>query len=195
VQWLETIAAAVPNTDQFYYHIPFTTNTGYTLFDVFSAARIRVPTLVGAKFTDYDTAQLMRCTELRTAKGEPYVILPGFEETYLTNLAAGGDGLVGAQVNFMPREFVALKEAFDRGDLVTARKHQLRIINVKQALLKLTQETGQDIFSGLKDSMRIVGRREAGFDVGPARQPLLSAPESNLTKLEDAFEALGFFTW
>lgn len=34
----------------------------------------------GAKFTDYDTAQLMRCTELRTLKGEPYVILPGFED-------------------------------------------------------------------------------------------------------------------
>lgn len=57
-------------------------------------------------------------------------------QTYLTNLAAGGDGLVGAQVNFMPREFVALKEAFDRGDLVAARTHQLRIINVKQAIIQ-----------------------------------------------------------
>lgn len=39
--------------------------------------------LAGAKFTDYDTTQLMRCTELRTAKGEPYVILPGFEDVRL----------------------------------------------------------------------------------------------------------------
>lgn len=62
-------------------------------------------------------------------------------------------------------------------------------------LCETAKETGQDIFSGVKDAMRIVGRREAGFDVGPARQPLLSASETRLNKLEAAFEALGFFTW
>lgn len=57
---------------------------------------------------------------------------------FLVNLTAGCDGVVGVQMNFMPRELVALKEAFDRGDLVSARKHQLRIINVKQTLIKFS---------------------------------------------------------
>lgn len=62
-------------------------------------------------------------------------------------------------------------------------------------MCRAAKETGQDIFSGLKDAMRVVGRRQAGFDVGPARQPLLPAPENKLASLEAAFTELGFFTW
>lgn len=35
---------------------------------------------LGAKFTDTDVAQLIRCTQLKNKSGENYVILPGFEE-------------------------------------------------------------------------------------------------------------------
>lgn len=63
IQWLEAIAAAVPKTDLFYYHIPFTTNAGYTLYDVLVAARNRVPTLVGTSYvlvSPIDTNQILR---------------------------------------------------------------------------------------------------------------------------------------
>ena len=53
----------------------------------------------------------------------------------------------------------------------------------------------QDVFSVVKAAMRIIGRREESFDVGPARLPLLSAPKTRLSALEAALEALGFFNW
>lgn len=111
----------------------------------------------------------------------------------MPNLSAGAHGLIVS--NFMPKEFVAIRAAFEAGDMATARVHQARVVEIMTLLRKFAKDHNTDFFGTLKDVMRVVGRKRLGFDVGPARTPLLALPEDKLPELEAALNSIGFFSW
>lgn len=125
VDVLQLIGAAAPNTPLYYYHIPSMTGVNVPVADILEEGR-RVPSLRGAKFTDYDMFQLGRCQGLLDGQGNAYNILFGKDEALLGALAIGVDGAVGSTYNlpFLMADYLAIWQSFAAGNLTRARIHQ-----------------------------------------------------------------------
>ncbi|KAK3724336.1 hypothetical protein QZH41_010844 [Actinostola sp. cb2023] len=73
--YLEQVYKAAPRIPMLYYHIPPFTHVNFSLEAVFAAAQDKVPTLVGAKCSSPDLADVMRC--LTVFKGAYQVLYGG----------------------------------------------------------------------------------------------------------------------
>lgn len=71
---------------------------------------------------------------------------------------------------------------FEAGDMATVRVHQARVVEVMALIRKFVKEHNTDFFTTIKDTMRVVGRMQLGFDVGPACTPLLALPEKQVAR-------------
>jgi len=111
------------------YNIP--QFTGVSLGKANSAALFAEERVIGLKHTEHNLYALER---LRTAFPEK-VFFNGFDEIYLSALAAGATATVGTTVNIQPETFLALRTAFTAGDLVTASRLQTQINHVVETLV------------------------------------------------------------
>ena len=76
-QWVATVAAAVPRTAVYYYHLKIMTGVNFRIDHLLEACDGRVPNLVGVKFSDPDIWEFANC--LRVAGGK-YNMLYGKDE-------------------------------------------------------------------------------------------------------------------
>jgi N-acetylneuraminate lyase len=88
--------------------------------DFFEAALPVIPTLRGVKHT---SPSLPNMHTLVARYGRRVQVLTGSDETYLAALAIGIEENVGQ--SFLGRIINRIKEAFDRGDMATARIEQV----------------------------------------------------------------------
>lgn len=191
MEYMRALSEAVPEAEVYYYHMPSHTKTTFTLLDLLNASKDKVPKLVGAKFTDTDAPQLQRCSFLKMKDGQTFNVMSGFEEYFLANLGLGVRGVVGGgMLNFTPGRLVALRTAFDKGDLDKAQKLQLKLNTINGVVKKYGGFGG--MMGARKDATRLMGRRE-GFDVGPTRPPLRALPADQLAKYEKDLDAAGLF--
>ncbi|MBC8183929.1 dihydrodipicolinate synthase family protein [candidate division KSB1 bacterium] len=64
-------------------------------------------------------------------------ILSGAESVYLQDLSVGAVGCVGGGGNFYPNVMWELQDKFEKGDIITARKIQYKILEALEALSKV----------------------------------------------------------
>ncbi|WP_353650157.1 dihydrodipicolinate synthase family protein [Nakamurella sp. A5-74] len=103
------------------YNIPQFTRIS---FDVSNVGDLFAdPQVVGMKHTAHDLYTLERLVTQYPEK----VFLNGFDEIYLSALAAGATATVGTTVNFQPELFLRVRERFVAGDLAEARTIQTQI--------------------------------------------------------------------
>ena len=114
------------------------------------------PRFVAVKHTSFNLYELERIKALRPE----FAVLIGFDETFLGALAMGADGGVGSTYNVMLPTFRALKAAFDRGDLTSARALQRTINTVVEGLVRV------GIFPAMKYALAL-----QGCDCGACRRP------------------------
>jgi dihydrodipicolinate synthase/N-acetylneuraminate lyase len=88
--------------------------------DFFEAALPAIPTLRGVKHT---SPSLPNMHTLIARYGQQVQVLTGNDEIYLAALAIGIKENVGQ--SFLGRVLLRMKEAFDKGDLATARMEQV----------------------------------------------------------------------
>jgi 4-hydroxy-tetrahydrodipicolinate synthase len=93
--------------------------------------RRRVPNIIGVKESNQDCVNLQRLLTL-TAGDPGFSVLTGSEFLVLVGLQMGVRGCVGGLHNICPHLAVELYEAFQRGDLETARQRQDALIDVWQ---------------------------------------------------------------
>lgn len=175
------IASAAPMLPFYFYDIPSWTGVGFPMSDFLVRGGERIPNLAGIKFTNMDLVQLQQC--LRATDGA-FDILFGNDECLLASLALGVVGAVGSTYNFAAPVYHRLLEAFQRGDLETARCEQYRAVQIVNVLVS------RGFLASAKAVMKMLG-----LDVGPARLPVGSLTSQQFEALQLELEAIGFFDW
>ncbi len=96
------------------------------------------PNIVGIKDTVDNISHTRKL--IRTVKSErpDFAVFSGFDEYFIPNLMAGGDGLIGGLTNLAPQLFVQLYGAYRAKDLATVAELQERM-NGLMALYDVSQ--------------------------------------------------------
>ena len=177
----EQVASAAPQTPFYFYDIPALTGVKFSMPQFMEQAASRIPTFAGLKFTNFDLGEFQLC--LQACDGA-YDVLWGVDECLLGALALGARGAIGSTYNFAPQLAHNIMDAFARGDFDTARREQLRVVQLVQTL------AAYSYLPAAKALMTMLG-----VPLGPARLPheSLSADQCNLLRAD--LEKLGFFDW
>jgi len=178
VDFCAEIAAAAPKLPFYYYHIPVLTGVTFPMTEFLETGAERIPTLAGLKFTDEDLMEFRQC--LRVQDGR-FNVMFGRDEIMLTALALGARAAVGSTYNYMSPLYVRIIDAFESGDIESARADQSRAIDVVSLLHKYGGGAGKAI-------MNITG-----VDCGPVRPPLRNLSDEQQAELRADLERIGFF--
>lgn len=180
VEFCAQIANAAPQLPFYFYHMPSMTGVNFSMVDFLNAAKERIPTLAGIKFTDEDIMDYSRCLNI---DGGRFTMLFGRDEILLSALAVGARGAVGSTYNYAAPIYHRLIAAFQHGDIKTAQQEQARACEMIALL-------GQ--FGGLPAGKAIM--KMQGIDCGPVRLPLRTLTDAEYTQLKHALDACGFFS-
>jgi N-acetylneuraminate lyase len=127
------IAESVPELPVYFYHIPVLSGCYVDMFSFLQEAAPIIPNLAGIKYTHEDFMDFLSCIHFMDGK---YEMLWGRDENFLSALVLGTRAGVGSTYNYAAPLYYKLIEAFNRGDLPTARKLQQQSIDMIRLLGK-----------------------------------------------------------
>lgn len=110
--------------------------------------------------------------------GDRIAVFTGMDAKFLPVLVMGGIGLIGTAANVAPKHFVGIWDAFQQGDLATARRLQSDVMPLC-ALVAYEQAATKAFLQSM------------GFPVGVHRLPITPATNETKKKIEGVIEALG----
>ena len=178
IAYCAAIAEAAPRTPFYYYDIPTMTNVPIATARFLEQGAKSIPTLHGIKFTNNDLMTLQECLAL-----DSFDIVFGYDELLLAGLSLGIQGAVGSTYNFAAPLYQRLINAFNKGDLATARAAQLQSVR----MIRILQEFGFSRAS--KAVMRLIG-----VDCGPVRLPLRVMTDAEVRELARRLEGIDGFS-
>lgn len=181
VKYCEAIAAAAPGLPFYFYHIPAFNGAFLPMIDFLKAADGRIPNFAGIKFTYESLYEYNQCRLYGNGK---FDMLHGQDETILASLAQGGaQGGIGGTTNYNGRELNGIIEAWNKGDLETAREKQ----NFSQEVINVICRYRGNIVGG-KRIMKLIG-----LDLGPNRVPFRNLTDEEEASMRRELEAINFF--
>ena len=181
VKYCEQIAAAAPNLPFYYYHIPAFNGAFLPMPDLLKAVDGRIPNFAGIKYTYESLYEYNQCRLYANGK---FDMLHGQDETILPSLAQGGaQGGIGGTTNYNGRELVAIIDAWKKGDVEAARRHQ----NFAQEVINVICHYRGNIVGG-KRIMKLMG-----FDLGPNRVPFQNMTDEEEARMKAELDAIDFF--
>lgn len=175
------VAAAAPETPFYFYDIPMLTGVSLPMPAFLQQAPSRIPTLAGLKFTNPDLMSYLQCLQ---TNGGHWDLPWGIDEWLLGALAMGARGAVGSTYNFAAPVYQNLIDAFERGDVGSARKAQHRSAQLIALLVRY------GYMGAAKATMGMLG-----VEVGPPRLPTVALTVDQTRALRGELETLGFFDW
>lgn len=181
VAWCARVAAAAPNLPFYYYHMPGMTGVTIPAADFLESVNGQIPTLAGVKFTHENLMDFARSAEVSSGQ---YTMLFGRDEILLSGLVLGARGAVGSTYNFAAPLYHRIIDAFDRGDLASARRDQSRAMEFIDVLGR------HGGLSAGKSVMKLIG-----VDCGPVRLPLRPIKDKDESSLREELERVGFFEY
>jgi len=124
---------------------------------------------IGVKHTSSDFYSLNRFKTMYVDK----VIFNGYDEMFLSGLAAGADGGIGSTYNFMAEKFIAIKKLFEEGKIKEAQEIQTKVNDIIGILKKV------GVMPGEKEILNLMG-----LNFGQCRKPFktISEEERELLK-------------
>ena len=129
--YCEEIASGAPELPFYYYHIPAFNGAYLPMIELLKTVDGRIPNFAGIKYTYESLYEYNQC---RLYKNGKYDMLHGQDETLLPCLAMGGaQGGIGGTTNYNGKVLTGILEAWEKGDLATARELQnfaQEVINV-----------------------------------------------------------------
>ena len=125
--------------------------------------------VLGVKHTSSDFYSLERFKQYRS----DIIVYNGYDEMFLSGLAAGADGGIGSTYNFMAENFIEMKKLFDSNRIDEARLIQHKTNNIIKALIKV------GVLPGEKAILKMMG-----IPMGNCRKPFrkLTEEEEELLK-------------
>ncbi len=178
VDYCADVASGAPSLPFYYYHMPAMTGVDLPMFDFLKLASGRIPNLAGIKFTHENLMDYSRCLNFENGR---YDILFGRDEILLCALVMGARGAVGSTYNYMPSIYQRVIEAFNAGDLATARRFQSMAIEIIAVMAR-----NGGLPAG-KAMMKLVG-----IDCGPVRPPLQNLSVEAFEHMQAELKAAGF---
>lgn len=128
--------------------------------------------VLGVKHTSHNLYSLERMI----ARYPEKVFFNGFDEIFLSSLAAGATATVGTTVNLQPELFLALRSAFQQGDIARAQRLQQQINEVVDQL----------VARGVFQSAKYLAAKET-VDTGPTREPFVALTAVQKGELDDLY--------
>lgn len=177
VEWCAAVAAAAPELQYYYYHIPILTTLRFDMVKYMALAAERIPNFCGMKFTDENLFELGRCVDLSAGK---HALFFGRDEVLLSGLVCGVQGAVGSTYNYSAPVYNRVIAAFERGDIQTAMREQARARESVQILNEFGEGAGKALL------------RTCGIDCGPMRLPKRSITPEREKALHARLEAFGW---
>jgi 4-hydroxy-tetrahydrodipicolinate synthase len=136
-----------------------------------------LPNIVGVKEASGNLEQMSRILQLTHGK---LALLSGDDGLTLPVLAVGGTGVISVAANLVPRDVVAMIEAFQAGQHDEARRWHERLLPLTKALFLETNPIP------IKTAMGLLGMIEPEL-----RLPLCEMSEANQERLRQALQAYG----
>ena len=133
--------------------------------------------IVGVKEASGSLEQMLRIKEYCPKN---FFITSGDDALTLPILAIGGVGVISVAANIVPRDVVAVINAFNKGDLRQAQELNLKLMPLVRSLFIETNPIPVKIACELM-----------GLCSGELRLPMCEMEEANLTKLKQALKAYG----
>lgn len=149
------------------YHFP--ANSGVQLTLEHASMFLADKRFMGVKYTSNDLFLLSRIKALR----EDAIVYNGYDEIFLSGLAAGADGGIGSTYNFMAEKFIKIKELFEKGDIKAAQALQQEANRVIAALIKL------GVMPAEKAALSLMG-----IDMGDCLPPFAKLDDSQVEWLK-----------
>lgn len=178
VDFCAPVAAAAPNLPFYYYHMPAMTGVNLSMPEFLRVAPKRIPNLAGIKFTDENIMSYVQCLNFEDGR---FNILFGRDEILLSALAMGAAGAVGSTYNYMAPVYHKVIEAFNAGDMATARRWQMLSI---QIIAVMARHGG---LPAAKVMMSMIG-----LDCGLMRPPMKNLNAEEREALRRDLERVGF---
>ncbi len=180
VAYCSEVAAAAPDLPFYYYHLPSMTGINFKMIDFLEAAG-GIPNLAGIKYTHADVMDFNLC---RRFEGGRFDLLFGRDEMLICGLALGARGAIGSTYNYASPLYLRIIEAFDAGDLETARSLQMKSMQ----LVNILRRTESSFAAAAKSIMKMLG-----IDCGPVRTPLRKITQQQYEDLKAELDEIGFF--
>lgn len=133
--------------------------------------------IVGVKEAAGSLEQMLRIKELCP---KDFILTSGDDALTLPLLAIGGVGVISVAANIVPRDVVAVINAFDQGDLKKAQELHLKLLPLIRSLFIETNPIP------VKKACELMG-----LCSGTLRLPLCDMEEANLAKLKQALKNYG----
>jgi len=179
--WFVEMTKPAPELPFYFYDIPAMTGVTVETDAFLNIAKERLPGFVGVKFTNQDYELLQRCMANDSVKAD---MLFGTDERLIEGLGFGCVGGVGSTYNFASPLYRRIIDAFNRGDMESAKADQARSLQ----MIKRMYQSG--FMAACKAAMSF-----AGVDCGPVRPPIDRINSENLLNLRKDLDEMGFFDW
>ena len=160
VETITEVTSAAPELPYYYYHIPRLTGVSFDMVSLLEAAKDRIPSFRGIKFSDFFLAEMMACQEFDQRR---YDILFGSDEMILGALATGATGAVGSCYGFAAPLWINILRAYEDCDMEQAQAWMARGVE----LVNLLASSPGPFHAAVKQ----VAWPLLGFDPGPTRLP------------------------
>jgi len=187
---------AVSSVAPFYYHFSLAEITRY-YFDIADASAApvlvyNIPAFSGVNMTMESIAELLsdeRILGVKHTSNDFYllerikhdfpdrIVFNGYDEMFVSGLAAGADGAIGSTFNVMAEKYIRIRDLFGVGDIAKAQAEQTRANNIISAMVK----TGgvQAAEKALLDLL--------GVPMGECRKPFKTLSEQEKKALYDVY--------
>lgn len=180
-KYCEEIASGAPNLPFYFYHIPALSGVFLPMLPFLQIVDGRIPNFAGIKYTFESIYEYNQCMLYKDGK---FDMLHGQDETILPALAMGGaKGGIGGTTNYNGRELVGIIDAWNKGDIETAREKQ----NFSQDVINVIVNYRGNIVGG-KRIMKLIG-----LDLGQNRTPFRNMTDEEEAAMKQELEAINFF--
>lgn len=177
IDFCAPVAAEAASLPFYLYDIPALTGVKLSMVEFLRRGRERIPNLRGIKYTNSNLAQFQECVQLDDGR---FDILFGCDEALLAGWSLGARGAVGSTYNFAAGLYHGVVQAFESGDLETARRLQAKSVEMVGTIARYGYPAAAKAVMGI-----------LGIDCGPARPPLQSLTQSQRDRLADELRELG----
>jgi len=129
------------------------------------------------------SGSLTQAKDVKKACGNEFIILSGDDALTIPILELGGHGVISVVANIVPKDVVGMINAFNRGDIESAKKMNENLRPLVEAMFIETNPIP------VKKAAELLG-----LSSGHLRLPLCDMEEKNLEKLKKALEKYGLLS-
>ena len=181
IECMAPIAAAASDKPFYYYHIPALTSSPINIVEFLKTAPAAIPNLAGLKYTDTKLFEFQECLAVNDGK---FDIVWGCDEMLLGALVTGATAAIGSTYNLAAPLSYRVIDAFQKGDIQTARKEQLKSVLFIRSLLSFP------FHGSMKEGMRLLG-----IETGNCRPPLRQLNADDVALFRAALLEHGIQEW